>query len=672
MLRTVVKRTSTTLAGATVIGVTGVAAYTNTDKGKGLKRQLKFWSYVGPIVAEYYIKTAKSSPWVKLQQQLKKLQVQNQQHEENEEESKQKRKQILNELHTKHAPEMLHILQSLKGLYVKLGQVLSVTALPIPDVYRQHFKTLQSDVPGWEDFDTVIRKTLEEEFNLQSIQDIFEYIEPVPCGAASIGQAHRAKLRTHSVSDIHTKRDQGDNQFINNNESDVVIKVQYPQASWQVPADIETIGQFLTLCIWAGIVDETSANLSYEEFARQFLSELDYLTETENLSLIYQSSKDINAPYQKRNVIVPKVYERLCTNKVITMEYIPGPKMEEEAKRQLEALGITTDRSIREIVKEAAKDAANFEENDDSHIAANLESGELVRRLTQKLDSKNQSHGELIHRVTKRSDLVNSSPSDENRMNKKQQFNWKSWTSKFLSNVVGVDAFFWIVRMTRRVVLLSQASTVTVIQSVPLFALPTSWSTWADQHRTAAAQAAKLSLTKEWVDALFDVHGHQIFHLGCFNADCHPGNILVVEDKETGMPTNKLGLIDFGQCKRLTSDEQVIIAKLILSVANKESDLSIANNFRAMGIETKADSTEFLAQFAKLMFGPFQPEHMDHSWHMKLHQMDKVLYFPKELSMVYRTSLLLRGLAISLQMNCSISEQWKHHAQAAVNRQYKM
>jgi hypothetical protein len=93
----------------------------------------------------------------------------------------------------------------------------------------------------------------------------------------------------------------------------------------------------------------------------------------------------------------------------------------------------------------------------------------------------------------------------------------------------------------------------------------------------------------------------------------------------------------------------------------------VATHFRSLGIQTKNDSTEFLAKFARLMFGSFKPEHMDHSWHESLHKEDKVIYFPKELSMVYRTSLLLRGLAMSLQLNVSVGEQWRHHAQAAID-----
>ena len=122
------------------------------------------------------------------------------------------------------------------------------------------------------------------------------------------------------------------------------------------------------------------------------------------------------------------------------------------------------------------------------------------------------------------------------------------------------------------------------------------------------------------------------------------------------------------QCKHLKPEEQYKVARLILSVANNEPDANIAKAFRDLNIVTKNDSTEFLAKFGRLMFGEFKPEHLSHDWHKKLHSQDKVLYFPKELSMVYRTSLLLRGLAVSLQLNRSIGQEWKAHAQTAVDR----
>jgi aarF domain-containing kinase len=233
--------------------------------------------------------------------------------------------------------------------------------------------------------------------------------------------------------------------------------------------------------------------------------------------------------------------------------------------------------------------------------------------------------------------------------------------------VFGVDSLLWAVRFARRLLLWSQAVAVASIQASPRAIVSSTWESWADAHRTAAAQAERLSLTEAWLDSLFDVHGHQIFNLGLFNADPHPGNILVIEEEGDG-PSTRLGLIDYGQCKRLTVEEQVKIAQLVLSVANEKSDLAVATAFRSLGITTKNNLTEFLAKFGRLMFGPLKPEHLDHSWHRKLHEQDRVLYFPKELSMVYRTSLLLRGLGVSLQLNYSVGDQWRHHAQEAVDR----
>ena len=347
-----------------------------------------------------------------------------------------------------------------------LPPVLSVTALPIPEPYRIKFRTLQSDVPGWEEFEQVVRPTLEKEFG-RPLEELFEFVDPVPCGAASIGQAHRARLKASNTDDDKTR--------------DVIVKVQYPAASWQVPADIECVGDFLKVCVYFGVVDEQSAKMSYDEFSRQFLAELDYNQERENLQTVYQSSLDPSAPYQKWGVVVPKPYDALCTGKVITMSYLPGPKLEEEAKRQLELLGIDTSGGISQIIRDAAKEAAN---NPDE-----VESGELVRRVTKRIDEEHHS-----------------------------PFSWKITASRMFSQIVGFDSILWAVRAARRVLLWSQAGAVVCIQSGPQLFVSERWTEWAGAHQTAAAQAQRLSLTAAWIDALFDVHGHQVFSLGAFNA----------------------------------------------------------------------------------------------------------------------------------------------------------
>jgi len=442
--RTIVRRTAIGLTGTAAVGAAAVTAYAYTDQGAGFQREARFWSQVFPVVADYYIRTASSSPYVKLQSYISN------DDEDNEETRRRKRQQTLDELHERHAPDMLQVMLDLKGLYIKLGQVLSVTALPVPEPFRVRFRTLQSDVPGWEEFDSVVKPTLEEEFG-RPIEEIFEWIDPEPCGAASIGQAHRARLRASPDSP-------NDND---DRDRDVIVKVQYPAASWQVPADIECVGDFLKICVYFGVVDEESAKLSYDEFSRQFLAELDYDNERENLRIVYESSLDPEAPYQKRNVVIPKPYESLCTGKAITMQYLPGPKLEEEARRQLELLGIDTSGGIAQIVRDAAKDAANPDE---------VESGELVRRVTKRVDASHHS-----------------------------PFSWKVTASRMFGQIFGFDSILWTVRVARRFVLWSQAAVVASIQAVPRSLVSSRWEEWADAHKTAADQAARLSLTAAWI-----------------------------------------------------------------------------------------------------------------------------------------------------------------------------
>jgi len=450
-----------------------------------------------------------------------------------------------------------------------------------------------------------------------------------------------------------TTRENDDNE---EDTIDVVIKVQYPDAKWQVPADVQCVGDFLQMCVYFGVVDESSAKLSYEEFSRQFLAELDYLREASNLQEVYESSLDPEAPYIKRGVEIPKAFPELCTNQVITMTYIPGPKFEEEARKQLESLGINTSRGVQSVVRE---DTAK-ENNSSTNF-----SGTGYSRRSNKEKSRNLFQ----------SSSSSSEPSDN------------SWKMRFAENVgaiVGVDNMLFLIRLARQALLWSTAAVVQSIQVASRTApsmIPVSpaWLEWAKNHENAASQAEMLDWTNDAIDALFDVHGYQIFNQGLFNADAHPGNILVIQnDDEDNKNTNKnkrrnktrpkLGLIDYGQCKRLNPDERRKVARLIVSVANDESDEQIASHCRDLGFITKNNSTKFLSSFSRLMFGKFRNEYLKRDWHKSLHDEDEIVYFPNELSMVYRASLLLRGLAMSFQLNVSVGEKWREHAQTVLDQ----
>ena len=646
MLRPLLSKVLRGVGGITLAGTGAVTVYTSTEQGLGLKRELKFWSTVTPVVFDYWWHSADSSPWRKYQTYLKSLQLlptsassqsttvtQNEAidhnhdddatqiigfDEEDDEESdrdssKNDKQAILKELHDRNAPRIFNIMLELGGLYIKLGQVLSVTALPVPKQYRELFRTLQSDVPGHEEFEKVIKPTLERELG-KPLDQVFEDFEKVPVGSASIGQAHRAKLKQLNEEGGH---------------DDVIVKVQYPDAIWAIPADIRCVGEFLQMCVYVGVVDESSANLSFEEFSRQFMAELEYDQERQYLDEVYQSTLDPSAPYQRRGVEVPKPYPDFCTNRVITMSYLPGDKFEEEARKQLESLGFDTSQGMRSVIRDAAKETTNSQ----------VPEAEPTKDGTQATPAK----------------TIRSLDS------------WKLKLGETAGRLIGVDTILSAVRFVRRAILWSTAVAVKTIHAASSVSpVPRAIYEWADNHEQAVSQARMLEWTNDAIDALFEVHGYQIFHQGLFNADAHPGNILIIPDETGHYRKPKLGLIDYGQCKRLNPEERKKVAKLIVSVAEGESDDVIASHFRNLGVKTKNDSTKFLGDFARLMFGPFKPEHMKHEWHKAMHKEDQVTYFPNELSMVYRTAMLLRGLAMSFQFNVSVGEKWRRYAQQAI------
>jgi aarF domain-containing kinase len=244
----------------------------------------------------------------------------------------------------------------------------------------------------------------------------------------------------------------------------------------------------MKLCVWAGVLDVDAARMSFDEFARQLLNELDYLAEASNLKTIYESSiEQPDSIYQQHNIVVPRVLQDYCTPKVITMTYLPGSKLEEEARRQLELLGIDTRRKIGDVIREAADEVSEVNQREQGVAHVVDEASTMPTTLT-----------------------ITSSSS------------WMERSAKWVGKVVGLNNILYSIRFMQRLVLEITAAAVSTIQmAAPV--LPNSLCEWATAHQMARQQAERLSLTESWIHGLFDVHGHQVFELGLFNADPHPG-----------------------------------------------------------------------------------------------------------------------------------------------------
>ena len=88
-------------------------------------------------------------------------------------------------------------LTELGPTYIKLGQLLSTRPDLVGIALAEELKQLRDDVPA--DDPATVRRTIEIELG-QPAEELFAEFEDVPVASASIGQVHRARLKTGETS----------------------------------------------------------------------------------------------------------------------------------------------------------------------------------------------------------------------------------------------------------------------------------------------------------------------------------------------------------------------------------------------------------------------------------------------------------------------------------------
>jgi ubiquinone biosynthesis protein len=193
-------------------------------------------------------------------------------------------------------------LEDCGGMFVKFGQIASTRSDLLPEVITTELAQLQSSVRPI-DADAV-REVIERELGA-TVEEEFASFDFEPLAAASIGQTHRAVLKT------------GEH---------VVVKVQRPGIEDVVHRDAAV------LRMAAGVVDrrvEAARHLGVKRLAEELITslqrELDYAAEAANGVAFLEHIAD------DAGVDAPKVHLALSTRRVLVMEEIPGVTVADHA-----------------------------------------------------------------------------------------------------------------------------------------------------------------------------------------------------------------------------------------------------------------------------------------------------------------------------------------------------
>lgn len=163
---------------------------------------------------------------------------------------------------------------------------------------------------------------------------------------------------------------------------------------------------------------------------------------------------------------------------------------------------------------------------------------------------------------------------------------------------------------------------------------------------------------------LIETFGVQIFALGKFHSDPHPGNLLVAPDGKT------LSIIDFGQTKVMDDATRLGFARLILALGSDRRDEALAE-VANLGLKLTNATPDFALTVCYILFDTrmdleeahLSPLDADIPEDMRVVNIRTI---PEELFMLIRVIALIRGMLISLDCDVHARTIWRPYAIAAL------
>jgi predicted unusual protein kinase regulating ubiquinone biosynthesis (AarF/ABC1/UbiB family) len=205
---------------------------------------------------------------------------------------------------------LAHELDQMKGVAMKVGQILSYFDGVLPEQTHRALRSLQHGVTrmSFEEVTRVVESGLG-----QPLTALFDTFDERPIAAASIGQVHRASWRGR----------------------DVAVKVQYPGVGETMVADVSRMRALARL---ASVGTEVDGPSLVDELAARFRLECDYTVEAAHL-------KAFRAAFSGAEwLTIPAAHDERTCQTVLTTQWCDGQSFyafaESAAQEEKDAVGL--------------------------------------------------------------------------------------------------------------------------------------------------------------------------------------------------------------------------------------------------------------------------------------------------------------------------------------------
>jgi ubiquinone biosynthesis protein len=204
-------------------------------------------------------------------------------------------RQRLIERHRLNARRVERAILELDGLFIKVGQLISILANFLPEEFRRELEGLQDAIPA-RPVDEIVERIVRE-FG-RGPESLFAFWNPTPMASASLAQVHEARL--------HDGRR-------------VAVKVQHADIDEIAQLDLTAIRRILGISQF--FTKLRGLESYHSEISAMIREELDFRKEAEHIATI--GSHFVNDPMVGFPVVVPE----LSTEKVLTTELVEATKV---------------------------------------------------------------------------------------------------------------------------------------------------------------------------------------------------------------------------------------------------------------------------------------------------------------------------------------------------------
>jgi predicted unusual protein kinase regulating ubiquinone biosynthesis (AarF/ABC1/UbiB family) len=220
-------------------------------------------------------------------------------------------------VHERNAKRLYAGIVRLRGVFIKMGQVLSIMGNILPRAYARELEGLQDQVPParWEDIERALVAALG-----RPAAEVFAELAQTPLAAASLGQVHRGRL--HSGLEV-------------------AVKVLYPDVKGIIAVDLQVLT--LAMRVYRWFVPVGGLERVVDQLRELLGRETNFIAEARQLERLRDNFRG------EPDVLFPEVVWELTSETVLVMSFMQGTKI--SRKEELGQQGVDIEQVARRLVE---------------------------------------------------------------------------------------------------------------------------------------------------------------------------------------------------------------------------------------------------------------------------------------------------------------------------------